>query len=47
MLLTPKYTPWGFSGRVQWLGLYTFTAMGPDSSPGPGTKILQVYRGAK
>ena len=27
---------------VQWLGLGTFTAEGPVSIPGQGTKILQV-----
>ena len=27
---------------VQWLGLCAFTAKGPDSVPGRGTKILQA-----
>ena len=27
---------------VQWLGLWAFTAKGPGSIPGQGTKILQV-----
>ena len=31
---------------VQWSGLYAFTAMGPDSIPGRGTKIPQAtWRG--
>ena len=36
----------GNSLAVQWLGLSTFTAEGPDSIPGWGTKILQAaWRG--
>ena len=31
----------GNSLVVQWLGLCTFTAKGPGSIPGRGTKILQ------
>ena len=31
---------------VQWLGLSAFTAEGPGSIPGPGTKIPQAaWRG--
>ena len=29
---------------VQWLGLHTFTAKGPGSTPGGGHKILQATR---
>ena len=32
----------GNSLVVQWLGLCAFTAEGPGSIPGQGTKILQV-----
>ena len=32
----------GNSLAVQWLGLGTFTAEGPGSIPGWGTKILQA-----
>ena len=32
----------GNSLAVQWLGLGTFTAMGPGSIPGRGTKIPQA-----
>ena len=32
----------GNSLVVQWLGLHAFTAMGPCSIPGRGTKILQA-----
>ena len=34
----------GNSLVVQWLGLHAFTAMGPGSVPGWGTKILQTAR---
>ena len=38
----------GNSLALQWLGLSTFTAKGPGSIPGPGTKIPQaVQRGNK
>ena len=38
----------GNSLVVQWLGLRAFTAMGPGSIPGQGTKILQAaWRGQK
>ena len=37
--------PWWSSG---WLGLSAFTAVGPGSIPGWGTKILQaLWRGQK
>ena len=32
----------GNSLSVQWLGLGTFAALGPDSISGPGTKILEL-----
>ena len=32
----------GDSIVIQWLGLHTSTAGGAGSTPGPGTKILQV-----
>ena len=32
---------------VQWLGLRTFTAGGPGSISGQGTKILQAVHTAK
>ena len=32
----------GNSLVVQWLGLCTFTAVGPGSIPGQGTKIPQA-----
>ena len=39
--------PWN-SLVVQWLGLGSFTAVGPGSIPGLGTKILQaMHRGQK
>ena len=34
----------GNSLVVQWLGLRAFTAMGPGSIPGEGTKIPQAER---
>ena len=37
----------GNSLAVQWLGLRAFTAEGPSSIPGRGTKILQVARRSK
>ena len=35
---------WGNSLVVQWLGLGAFTAMGPGSTPGQGTKVPQAAR---
>ena len=32
---------------VQWLGLGAFTAKGPGSIPGQGTKISQAWSGNK
>ena len=34
----------GNSLAIQWLGLSTFTAEGPGSVPGRGTKILKASR---
>ena len=33
---------WGNSLAVQWLGVHAFTAEGPGSIPGLGTKILRA-----
>ena len=43
VLLLGKSTS-GNSLAVHWLGLCTFTAEGPDSIPGQGTKILQTVQ---
>ena len=37
----------GNSLAVQWLGLHAFTAMGPGSIPGRGTKISQAAKKLK
>ena len=37
----------GNSLAVQWLGLHAFTAEGPGSISGGGTKILQAVAGKK
>ena len=34
----------GIPLAVQWLGLHAFTAEGPDSIPGWGTKIQQAMQ---
>ena len=43
-----KQIIWGNSLVVQWLGFCAFTAEGPGSIPGRGTKIPQAtWRGGK
>ena len=41
LLKQPKQA-WGESLGVRWLGFSAFTAQGPDSIPGQGTKIAQA-----
>lgn len=45
LLKQPKTGAWRESLGVRWLGFSAFTAQGPDSIPGQGTKIAQATPG--
>ena len=45
LLKQPRTGPWAEPLGVRWLGFSAFTARGPDSIPGQGTKIAQATPG--